>query len=51
MVVIPPERLEEVVSQVKDLEVLEKEQEEVIKKGKSLEELGEVLQRKKIVKK
>lgn len=49
-VVVPAERLEEVVVQVRDLEVLEKEQEEVIKKGGSLEELNDVLQRKKIVK-
>lgn len=50
VVVIPSEKLEEVVIQAQDLEGLEKEQEDVIKKGESLEELNDVLRRKKIVK-
>lgn len=50
VLVVPPERLEEVMKQAQDLEGLEKEQEEAILKGKSLEELNDVLRRKKILK-
>jgi 3-hexulose-6-phosphate synthase/6-phospho-3-hexuloisomerase len=50
VVVVPPERIEDIVKQAKDLEALEKEQEQVILEGKSLEELNAVLKKKKIVK-
>ena len=47
VVVIPSERLQDIIVQAKDIEVLEGEQEEAIAQGKPLEELNEILRRKK----
>ncbi|NMB15825.1 MAG: RraA family protein [Firmicutes bacterium] len=48
IVVAPSAKLAEVMVQVRDIDALEKEQEEAIAQGKSLEVLGEILRRTKI---
>jgi 4-hydroxy-4-methyl-2-oxoglutarate aldolase len=48
IVVVPASKLSEVMVQVRDIAALEKEQEEAIAQGKSLEVIGEILRRKKI---
>ncbi len=51
IVVVPPERADDVLYQVKDIEALEEEQEKAIKDLASLEVLNEIIGRKKVVKK
>ncbi len=51
LVIVPPERAEDVLFQVRDIARLEKEQEEAIKRQVPLDELHEILARKKILKK
>jgi 3-hexulose-6-phosphate synthase/6-phospho-3-hexuloisomerase len=47
VVLVPAERLEDIIVQAQDLEVLEKEQERAIAEGKPVEELNKILRRKK----
>lgn len=51
LVIVPPERAEEVLFQAKDIAELEKEQEEAIRRQVPLEELSQILARKKVPKK
>ncbi|MGE5619918.1 MAG: RraA family protein [Sphingomonadaceae bacterium] len=51
IVVVPADRADDVLYQVKDIAVLEKEQEEAIKRQVPLSELNPILARKKILKK
>jgi len=50
VVVIPYERVSEVIKQIRDIEILETEQDKLIRNHCKLEELFELLRRKKIVK-
>ena len=51
LVVVPPERVEDVLFQVKDIAELEKEQEDAIRRQAPLEELNPILAKKKVLKK
>jgi len=51
IVVVPPERVEDVLFQARDIAALELEQEEAIKKQVPLDELNVILGKKKVLKK
>ncbi len=51
LVVVPPERIEDVLLQVRDIAEIEKEQEDAIRRQVPLEELNPILARKKVLKK
>lgn len=51
IVVVPPERADDVLFQAKDIAALEKEQEEAIRNQVPLEELNVILAKKKVLKK